>query len=274
MCVCARAATNPIQTLLRVSARVRECRLALQGLDANSRMAQIPVYWTSETGLARCRVQLAMTSPFENCGENAMNRVYGVCFDCQFLHPCFARSHPCCSQSSKEDFEDSPRGERSDAPVQELPKPKFGKRTYQRLAGAWSDMRQPTQLRQNMWVAVESLCGLPCCFGVTIRDLQALAMELAWDYPRGIAAIHLDRCKTLVFSPDDGPSVARVESALAWLRQFEGSSLGLAMRQNGDKFELGLVDVLFMPGQSTPGARRRRLFVAAVAGVVCSTRHS
>jgi len=98
--------------------------------------------------------------------------------------------------------------------VQELPKPKFGKRTYQRLAGAWSDMRQPTQLRQNMWVAVESLCGLPCCFGVTIRDLQALAMELAWDYPRGIAAIHLDRCKTLVFSPDDGPSVARVESAL------------------------------------------------------------
>ena len=156
--MCARAAANPIQTLC-VSTRVRECRSALQNLEANSRMAQILVHWTSETGLARCRVQLAMTSPFENCGENAMNRMYGVCFDCQFLHPCFARSHPCCSQSSKEDFEDSPRGERSDAPVQELPKPKFGKRTYQRLAGAWSDMRQPTQLRQNMWVAVESLCG-------------------------------------------------------------------------------------------------------------------
>ena len=109
MGVCSRAATKPIQTL-HVSTRVRECRLALQDLEANSRMAQIPVYWTSETGLARCRVQLAMTSPFENCGENAMNRMYGVCFDCQFLHPCFAQGHHCRSQDSKEDIEDISAG--------------------------------------------------------------------------------------------------------------------------------------------------------------------
>ena len=121
-----------------------------------------------------------------------------------------------------------------------------------------------------MWVAIESLPGLPCRFGASISDLQALSTELAWDYPRGIAAINLDRCKTLVFSPDYGPNVARVDSALAWLRQFDG--LGLALRKRGDDIELGFVDVLWFPGQNTSGARRRDLFAAAVAAVVGSTR--
>ena len=171
-------------------------------------------------------------------------------------------------------------GSSDDASVQELlaetvasleiTKPKLAKDMYQRLANIWSDKSQLMPLRQNMWVAIESLPGLPCRFGASISDLQALSTELAWDYPRGIAAIHLDRCKTLVFSPDYGPTVARVESVLAWLRQFDG--LGLVLRKRGDDIEFGFVDVLFMPGQSTSGARRRDLFVAAVAAVVGSTR--
>ena len=187
-------------------------------------------------------------------------------------------------QNSKEDFEDSPRGS-SDASVQELlaetvasleiTKPTLAKNVYQRLANVWCDTSKLMPLRQSMWVAIEScpemrFHGVPCRFGASISDLQALSTELAWDYPKGIAAIHLDRCKTLVFSPDYGPNVARVDSALAWLRQFDG--LGLALRKRGDDIELGFVDVLWFPGQNTSGARRRDLFVAAVAAVVGSTR--
>jgi hypothetical protein len=187
------------------------------------------------------------------------------------------QNRQCCAQNSKEDFEDSPRGS-SDASELlaetgaslEITKPKLAKDMYQRLANIWSDKSQLMPLRQSMWVAIESLPGLPCRFGASISDLQALSTELAWDYPRGIAAINLDRCKTLVFTPDHGPTVARVESVLAWLRQFEG--LGLVLRKNGDDIEFGFVDVLFMPGQSTLGSHRRDLFVAAVAAVVGSTR--
>ena len=44
------------------------------------------------------------------------------------------------------------------------------------------------------------------------------------------------------------------------------------MRKNGDEFEFGFVDVLWMPGQSTLGSQRRDRFLEAVALVVGSTR--
>ena len=49
-------------------------------------------------------------------------------------------------------------------------------------------------------------------------------------------------------------------------------SLGLAIRKNGDEFEFGFVDVLWMPGQSTLGSRRRHQFLEAASLVVGPTR--
>jgi len=221
-----------------------------------------------------------------NCGENEMRGA--MCFDYQPLRICFVQNqlfNQCLVQNqnlntnlnNQEDFEDSLCGSCDETPDllaetgAPLEAPVRKNNLYQRLARVWSDTSKLTPLRQNMWVAIESLPVLPCRFGVTISDLQALATELAWDFPFGIAAINLDRCKTLVFTPDHGPNVARVDSALAWLRQFEGS-LGLAMRKNGDEFEFGFVDVLWMPGQSTLGSHRRDRFLEAVALVVGSTR--
>jgi len=81
------------------------------------------------------------------------------------------------------------------------------------------------QLRKKMWVTLELL---PCIPHRDIAKWMILSLELAREYPRGIAVFDLESEKTLIFVPFKAPCMANPASALSWLRDIVGG-IGIAL---------------------------------------------
>ena len=213
------------------------------------------------------------------CSQCGVPACLGSCSSCG-LAVCKGclDAHMCATQSSSDDFEDSPRGEvpSQPTPVAETDGPEEmddGPEEMDACAlisGAW-DCASPAQLKKKLWVRI---AGLPALedfddgvlqrgFGTCADDFQRVAEEIAWDVPGGLVLLHIDRKKALVFSAGRAyPAAAFIDSALAWSRQ--SGALGLAIRTRSDKLEVGLFEVLYCPGQSDRLPVYRTILIAAI----------
>ena len=198
-----------------------------------------------------------------------------LCEHCVPEHDCASSSAQESSSSATSDGEPEkePVGETGDSTWQPL----TCEPTYVQLQELWAPRGIPmARIKRDMWVEVAcapELCpphlqahGQRRFFGEKIGDFSLLSDALAWDFPAGIAVIHLDKGNTIVCTPGRAAHAANVTSALSWLRSSKGQTVGIALRRIGGRLQGAFLDVAFEPHiEREERGKRRRAILEAVA---------
>ena len=195
-----------------------------------------------------------------------------LCAECAPDHKCAGGHVDAYSAASDGEPEGEPVGETGDTTW----RPRLRELTYTALRELWAPRGTPMALlKDDMWVQVACAPGLcpprrqagSCrSFGEEINDFTLLCEALAWEFPKGVAIVHLDKMKTIVCGPGRGANAAHVTSALSWLRSTREQTFGIALRSVRDRLQGAFLDVLFHPrldGNET--TKRRRAVLKAVS---------
>eukprot|EP00973_Karenia_brevis_P007783 1056421-Karenia_brevis.AAC.2 len=174
------------------------------------------------------------------------------------------------------DFEDSPRSNENQQTL-DLVVATGSDHTgsvdlYDKLIWAWNE-GGPVQLKFNISVQVAHVSDVPplsagACqrqLDASIATFQRLAEHLAWDVPKGIVAVHLDRKKTVVFQPGQKANSATLESGLSWIKHDD--SFGVVIRACAGATEFGILDVTWCAGQTSRLPFFQNAFLSAASAM-------
>lgn len=148
--------------------------------------------------------------------------------------------------------------------------------TFATLQKAWVEQNDVmTQIASELWVQLAPIpeLSLSCRNGndndnhmeQSVHAFVLLAAALAWDFPSGVAAFHMDIEKCVVCVPSRPAHSVHVNTALSWLRKMKSQVLGIAIRAVGDTIQAAVVYVGTNAEQDVEVicARKRKALLAA-----------
>ena len=137
------------------------------------------------------------------------------------------------------------------------------------------------RLKNDLWVGMTRVTALISkqtirnqtnkSFGENAYDFTLLAAEIAWHFPGGIAVMNLDKKICLVCKPGQQAQIARLKSAISWLRLTRSQSLGIAFKIINEEIQGAIVDVQYNPrNNENESMTTHSILLAAVASVITS----
>ena len=201
-----------------------------------------------------------------------------LCAECDAEHDCSGCQDDALPTSSDGEPEGEPAQDTADA----ICETRICEPTYTALHELWAPQGVPmARLKDDMWVEVTCATGLcpprqkahlRCkAFGEQISDFSLLCEALAWEFPQGIAIIHVDKGTTVVCAPGRAAHAAHVTSALSWLRSSRGQTFGIVLRSVGNRLQGAFLDVLFQPHHDRKEkTKHRRIIIKAVMDLTIS----
>ena len=119
---------------------------------------------------------------------------------------------------------------------------------FDKIRSAWDEAGDTIQLKHNMCVRFSLVPALDSCDGC-VNSFQSIAEGLAWDIPNGLVTLHLERKKAIVFRPGRAKEAASVDTALSWAKHH--NTLAVAILARSERIEFAILEVTWMPGQSS-----------------------